>query len=197
MKWSTGSMHCWNKMPGDEWQRFANVARVSVLSCLGTLARSCCSWAARFGQTAEWNSEAAGGMVASRFRGAPAVAGFLCAAINRLYVSEPALYEVDFHYTTGLSGLIFMTRITQIVAFIRRALRGRRTTWYSYATSLRRRSGSTVLGFPETGCVSRDLQLRRRDVWRKQSWGMAGIFYVRAHTITWEGGIGGVRLFRR
>ena len=33
------------KMPGDDWQQFANAARLSTASCGAIRARSCCSWA--------------------------------------------------------------------------------------------------------------------------------------------------------
>jgi 1,4-alpha-glucan branching enzyme len=45
-----------SKMAGDYWQKFANL-RSLYASCGPIRARSCFSWAARFGQWNEWNHD--------------------------------------------------------------------------------------------------------------------------------------------
>ena len=47
-----------SKMPGDEWQKFANVARLPGLHVSRIPARSCCSWARDIGEYEEWNHDA-------------------------------------------------------------------------------------------------------------------------------------------
>ena len=46
------------KMPGDDWQRFANLRAALRLHVRRTRARSCCSWAASSRQWREWNHDA-------------------------------------------------------------------------------------------------------------------------------------------
>ena len=48
----------------------------------------------------------------------------LVTELNRLYRSEPALYEVDFHYT-GFEWIDFHDAENSIIAFLRRAEDGR------------------------------------------------------------------------
>ena len=48
MRWSTARVRCSSKMPGDEWQQFANL-RLLLGYSSPSRARSCCSWAASSG----------------------------------------------------------------------------------------------------------------------------------------------------
>jgi 1,4-alpha-glucan branching enzyme len=109
-----------DKMPGDEWQRFAN-ARAFLSYMYGHPGKKLLFMGSEIGQTAEWNSE---GQVEwwlldheihRRYQ-------LFCAALNTLYQSEPALYEVDFQYQ-GFDWIDFHDADNSIVSFVRRAKR--------------------------------------------------------------------------
>ncbi len=109
-----------DKMPGDEWQRFAN-ARAFLSYMWGHPGKKLVFMGTEIGQTAEWNSE---GQVEwwlldheihRRFQ-------TFCAALNGMYRSEPALYEVDFQHT-GFEWIDFHDADNSMVSFVRRAKR--------------------------------------------------------------------------
>jgi 1,4-alpha-glucan branching enzyme len=109
-----------DKMPGDEWQRFAN-ARAFLSYMWGHPGKKLLFMGSEIGQTTEWNSE---GQVEwwlldheihRRFQ-------TFNAALNGLYRSEPALYEVDFQHT-GFEWIDFHDGDHSIVSFVRRAKR--------------------------------------------------------------------------
>jgi len=109
-----------DKMPGDEWQRFAN-ARAFLSYMWGHPGKKLIFMGCEIGQTAEWNSE---GQVEwwlleheihRRFQ-------TFCAALNALYRSEPALYQVDFQFT-GFEWIDFHDADNSMVSFVRRAKR--------------------------------------------------------------------------
>ena len=108
-----------NKMPGDEWQQFANVRAFLAYMCGASRARSCCSWgrrsdSARSGTTIEgirWEL-----LEFEPHRKLQA----MVRELNRLYRANPALYEVDFHYT-GFEWVDFHDGQNSVIAFLRRA----------------------------------------------------------------------------
>ncbi len=109
-----------DKMPGDEWQRFANT-RAFLSYMWGHPGKKLVFMGCEIGQTAEWNSE---GQVEwwlleheihRRFQ-------TFCAALNGLYGGEPALYEVDFQ-PNGFEWIDFHDGDNSMVSFVRRAKR--------------------------------------------------------------------------
>jgi len=109
-----------DKMPGDEWQRFAN-ARAFLSYMWGHPGKKLLFMGSEIGQTQEWNSEGQlewwllDHEIHRRFQN-------FCAAVNWLYRSEPAMYEVDFH-PSGFEWIDFHDADNSIVAFVRRAKR--------------------------------------------------------------------------
>jgi 1,4-alpha-glucan branching enzyme len=107
-----------DKMPGDEWQRFAN-CRAFMSFMWGHPGKKLVFMGAEFGQTLEWNYEKQlewwllDFPVHQRFQA-------FCAALNQLYKSERALYEVDFH-SNGFEWIDFHDSTNSIVSFVRRA----------------------------------------------------------------------------
>ncbi|MBV9304336.1 MAG: 1,4-alpha-glucan branching protein GlgB [Acidobacteriaceae bacterium] len=109
-----------SKMPGDEWQRFAN-CRAFLSYMYGHPGKKLLFMGAEIGQTAEWNYEGEvewwllDHEIHRRFQA-------FCAALNQLYRSEPSLYEIDFQ-GWGFEWIDFHDSQNSIVSFIRRAKR--------------------------------------------------------------------------
>ena len=109
-----------DKMPGDEWQRFAN-ARAFLSYMYGHPGKKLLFMGSEFGQTAEWNSEAQlewwllDHAIHRKFQ-------TFCGALNHLYRSEPALYEVDFQ-GSGFEWIDFHDAEHSIISFVRRGKR--------------------------------------------------------------------------
>ena len=81
------------KMPGDQWQRFANL-RAYLGFMWAVPARSCCSWAASSRRSGSGTMTAASTGSCSTIRATPACSCW-CATLNRLYRATPALYRRD------------------------------------------------------------------------------------------------------
>jgi 1,4-alpha-glucan branching enzyme len=82
------------KMPGDEWQRFANLRMLFGWMWMHP-GKKLLFMGGEFGQDAEWNHETALDWAAAQ---APAHAALRrwVGDLNRAYQSEPALHELDF-----------------------------------------------------------------------------------------------------
>ncbi len=106
-----------DKMPGDEWQRFANT-RAFLSYMYAHPGKKLLFMGAEFGQTAEWNSESDLQWWLLQFPIHQKLQDF-CAALNKLYKSEPALYEVDFT-CQGFEWIDFHDQDNSIISFIRR-----------------------------------------------------------------------------
>ena len=83
------------KMPGDYWQKFANL-RTSTASCGLTPARSCCSWAASSRSGSEWNDEGQPGLAPARLPTARRRAPPGARSEPAVPQSAGALHEIDF-----------------------------------------------------------------------------------------------------
>ncbi len=109
-----------SKMPGDEWQRFAN-ARAFLSYMYGHPGKKLLFMGCEIGQSSEWNHEGEVEWwlldyeIHRRFQD-------FCAALNGLYRSEPALYEIDFQ-GWGFEWIDFHDSQNSIVSFVRRAKR--------------------------------------------------------------------------
>ncbi len=88
-----GSLH--RKMPGDDWQKFANL-RAFYGFMYGHPGKKLLFMGCEFGQTREWSHD--GSLDWHLLGEGPYHRGLLrlVADLNRLYRSEPALYQVDF-----------------------------------------------------------------------------------------------------
>ncbi len=105
------------RMPGDEWRQFANV-RAFLAYMWGHPGKKLLFMGQDIGQRDEWNHDAGvewGLLEFDYHRKLQA----LVAELNRLYRSDPAFYQIDFHYT-GFEWVDFHDWENSTIAFIRR-----------------------------------------------------------------------------
>jgi len=106
------------KMPGDEWQRFANV-RVFLAYMYTHPGKKLLFMGSEIGQYEEWNHDGSirWDLLAFDYHRKLQDLG---RELNRLYCSSPALYQVDFHYS-GFEWIDFHDSENSIIVFVRRA----------------------------------------------------------------------------
>jgi len=109
-----------DKMPGDEWQRFAN-ARAFLSYMYGHPGKKLLFMGCEIGQTGEWNSEGEVEWWLLNYEIHRKFQNF-CAALNDLYRGQPALYEIDFE-GWGFEWIDFHDSEHSVVSFVRRAKR--------------------------------------------------------------------------
>jgi 1,4-alpha-glucan branching enzyme len=107
-----------NKMPGDEWRQFANV-RAFLAYMWAHPGKKLLFMGQEIGQREEWNHAVGVRWELLQFDVHRKLQA-LVAELNRLYRANPALYQVDFHYT-GFEWVDFHDWENSIIAFIRRA----------------------------------------------------------------------------
>ncbi len=106
------------KMPGDEWQRFAN-ARAFLGYMYGHPGKKLLFQGQEIGQYEEWNCEVGTRWDLTAYEYHRKLQS-LVRELNRLYASQPALHQVDFHYT-GFEWVDFHDVESSIISFLRRA----------------------------------------------------------------------------
>jgi 1,4-alpha-glucan branching enzyme len=111
-----GSLH--QKMPGDDWQKFANL-RCFYAFMYGHPGKKLLFMGGEFGQTREWNHDRS--LDWHLLEMGPYHRGLqrLVKDLNRLYRSEPALHEVDFDHA-GFEWIDANDSEQSIVSFLRR-----------------------------------------------------------------------------
>jgi 1,4-alpha-glucan branching enzyme len=107
-----------NKMPGDYWQKFANL-RALYGYMYGHPGKKMQFMGCEFGQWNEWNYETELDWMLLEYDSHHQLREYV-KALNQLYVSQPALYEVDFG-AEGFRWVDFRDVDNSIVSFIRRA----------------------------------------------------------------------------
>ncbi|MBI2469291.1 MAG: 1,4-alpha-glucan branching enzyme, partial [Candidatus Rokubacteria bacterium] len=112
-----GSLH--QKMPGDDWRKFANL-RAFYGFMYGHPGKKLLFMGSEFGQTWEWSHD--GSLDWHLLGEGPYHRGLLrlVADLNRLYRSEPALYQVDFE-PAGFQWIDPNDSQQSAVSFVRRA----------------------------------------------------------------------------
>jgi len=107
-----------DKMPGDEWQRFAN-ARAFLAYMYAHPGKKLLFMGSEVGQYEEWYHAASVPWELIQFDYHRKLQQTV-RALNELYRQSPALYEVDFHYS-GFEWVDFHDVENSVIAFIRRA----------------------------------------------------------------------------
>ena len=109
------------KMPGDEWQQFANL-RALFAYMWAHPGKKLLFMGGEFAQRREWTHDAALEWWVTQFPLHAGVQRFV-RDVNRVYRDEPALHELDFN-APGFEWLVADDRETSVLAFIRRARSG-------------------------------------------------------------------------
>ncbi|HSE95856.1 MAG TPA: alpha amylase C-terminal domain-containing protein, partial [Methylomirabilota bacterium] len=112
-----GSLH--QKMPGDDWQRFANL-RLLYTFMYGHPGKKLLFMGGEFGQTREWDHDRS--LDWHLLRTGPYHEGLrrLVRDLNHLYRSEPALHQIDFE-AAGFQWIDCGDWSQSVVSFVRRA----------------------------------------------------------------------------
>ena len=109
-----------DKMPGDLWQKFANL-RALYGYMYGHPGKKMLFMGGEFGQWREWNHDGSLEWHLLEYGSHQGLRQWVC-DLNRLYRAEPALHEVDFEWT-GFQWIDFNDSDQSVVAFFRRARR--------------------------------------------------------------------------
>jgi 1,4-alpha-glucan branching enzyme len=107
-----------NKMPGDEWRQFANV-RAFLAYMWAHPGKKLLFMGQEIGQREEWHYNTGIRWELLEFDYHRKLQA-LARELNRIYRANPALYQVDFHYT-GFEWVDFHDWENSIIAFLRRA----------------------------------------------------------------------------
>ena len=107
-----------SRMPGDEWRQFAN-ARAFLAYMWAHPGKKLLFMGQEIGQRDEWSHDASVPWWVLEFEPHRKLQN-LARDLNRIYRANPALYEVDFHWT-GFEWIDFHDAESSIIAFIRRA----------------------------------------------------------------------------
>jgi 1,4-alpha-glucan branching enzyme len=112
-----GKRSLWDKMPGDYWQKCANL-RLLLGYMFAEPGKKLIFMGGEFGQTGEWNHDA---QLSWELLDSPPHRGLanFTRDLNRLYQGQPALYERDFE-PQGFEWVDFRDFDSTVVSFIRR-----------------------------------------------------------------------------
>ena len=106
-----------SKMPGDDWQKFANL-RLLLGYMYGEPGKKTLFMGGEFGQWREWDHDQALQWDLLQYESHVGLQRYV-KDLNRIYVSEPALYEIDYD-PSGFEWIDFRDTDSNIVSFIRR-----------------------------------------------------------------------------
>ena len=134
-------------MPGDAWQKFANV-RVFLAYMYAHPGKKLLFMGSDIGDYREWDSA---GSVPWEILQAPEHAGLqrFVQALNRIYREQPALYEVDFDHT-GFEWIDFSDADQSVISFLRRGTDPSEYLIFACNFTPVPRSGYAI-GVPEAG----------------------------------------------
>lgn len=112
-----GKRSLWDKMPGDYWQKSANL-RLLLGYMFAEPGKKLLFMGGEFGQISEWNeaSQLSWDLLANPFH--QGLADYT-RDLNRLYASQPAMYERDYSYE-GFEWIDFRDQESTVVSFIRK-----------------------------------------------------------------------------
>jgi len=106
-----------SKMPGDDWQKLANL-RLLLGYMYGEPGKKTLFMGAELGQWSEWSHDKALEWDLLQYEPHKGLQGFV-RDLNRIYCSEPALYELDYN-PEGFQWIDFRDTDANVVSFIRK-----------------------------------------------------------------------------
>ncbi len=106
-----------SKMPGDDWQKLANL-RLLLGYMYGEPGKKTLFMGAELGQWSEWNHDKALEWDLLQYEPHKGLQSFV-RDLNRVYSSEPALYELDYD-PNGFEWIDFRDTDANVVSFIRK-----------------------------------------------------------------------------
>jgi len=106
------------KMPGDDWQKFANL-RALLGYMYGHPGKKVLFMGGEFGQWREWNHDESLSWHLLEYHPHQGLLRYV-RALNRLYRAEPSLWQVDFDWS-GFRWLDFSDAEQSVVSFLRQA----------------------------------------------------------------------------
>src|SRR5438093_369709 len=135
-----------SKMPGDEWQKFANL-RMFLAWMYGHPGKKLLFMGGEFGQRNEWNHDTS---LDWQLMSLPPHDGLrrLVQHLNYIYKSEPALWQLDDSYE-GFDWIDFHDAENSVVSFLRKSRDGDLIAFVVNATPIVRYNYR--LGVPESG----------------------------------------------
>ncbi|MBI4428603.1 MAG: 1,4-alpha-glucan branching protein GlgB [Ignavibacteriales bacterium] len=136
-----------SKMPGDDWQKFANLRALFGLM-YGFPGKKLLFMGGEIGQWNEWNHDASVDWHLGQYERHRGIRRWV-EDLNKLYQNEKALHEVDFHFS-GFEWIDFSDAASSVVSFIRRSAHNR--SWIVIVSNFTPvpRHGYRV-GVPEAG----------------------------------------------
>jgi 1,4-alpha-glucan branching enzyme len=111
-----GKRHLLSKMPGDEWQRFANV-RAFLAYMFSHPGKKLMFMGCEIGQPWEWNHDDSLPWHLLNYHFHRRLQAFV-AELNALYQREPSLYQVDDSYS-GFEWIDFRDVEASVITFVR------------------------------------------------------------------------------
>jgi 1,4-alpha-glucan branching enzyme len=135
-----------SKMPGDEWQKFANL-RMFLAWMYGHPGKKLVFMGGEFGQASEWNHDT---QLDWELLKLPRHDGLrrLVQHLNYIYKNEPALWQLDNTYD-GFDWIDFHDAENSVVSFLRKSQEGEMVVFIVNATPVVRYNYR--LGVPESG----------------------------------------------
>jgi 1,4-alpha-glucan branching enzyme len=106
-----------SKMPGDDWQKFANL-RLLFGYMYGEPGKKMLFMGGEIGQWSEWNHDESVEWHLLQYEKHEKIKDYV-KELNRIYHSEPAMHEIDFSYE-GFEWVDFRDADSSVVSFIRR-----------------------------------------------------------------------------
>jgi len=107
-----------HKMPGDDWQKFANLRLLFGLM-YGFPGKKLIFMGGEFGQRNEWNHEKSLDWHLAQYLPHTGMQKWI-SDLNHVYKKESALHQVDFHYS-GFEWIDFRDKANSIIALLRKS----------------------------------------------------------------------------